>query len=203
MYQRDVELIRDHVFYKGPDGLVDVVEFVLCTIQAGLSTVKAQRQDIAQEGLRSRFLWGKKGDGLKYVQENKHFLWGKVQSLMEGGLGDATSIADCIQLFMAVPNLGLVKAAFVAQCLGFEVGCIDSHNLKRFGLNPNKFKIGANISPALKRKKILDYIQTCYDLGGSEYLWNSWCEYVAGNKANKALDTADVVSKYHVECIVG
>lgn len=202
MYQRDVQLIRDYVLHRGPDGLVDVVEFVLCTIQAGLSTVKMQRRDIQENGMRSRFLWGKKGEGLAYVEERKEYMWGKVHSIMEQGLGDASAIADCIEMFMEVPNLGLVKAAFVAQCLGFEVGCLDSHNLKRFGINPNRVKVSATLSPLLKRKKVLDYVQTCVDLGGSEYLWNSWCEYVAGNKANKALDTADVVSKCHVECIV-
>lgn len=203
MYRRDVELIRDHVFYKGPDGLVDVVEFVLCTIQAGLSTVKAQRQDIAKMGRNSRFLWGKKADGLAYVKEHKAYLWTKVHSLMEGGLCDATATAECIEMFMAVPNLGMVKAAFVAQCLGFDVGCLDSHNLKRYGIPESKVKVGKMKNKALMRKKVLDYIQLCHDFGGSEGLWNSWCEYVAGNRANKLLDTADVVSKYHVECIVG
>ena len=35
----------------------------------------------------------------------------------------------------------------------------------------------------------------------AEYWWNTWCEYVAGNRANRALNTGDVVSRYHVECI--
>lgn len=42
MYKNDVAIIKDHVFTKGSDGLVDVIEFVLCTIQSGLSTVKNQ-----------------------------------------------------------------------------------------------------------------------------------------------------------------
>jgi hypothetical protein len=35
----------------------------------------------------------------------------------------------------------------------------------------------------------------------AEYWWNSWCRYVAGNRANRALDTGDVVSRFHVECV--
>jgi hypothetical protein len=36
---------------------------------------------------------------------------------------------------------------------------------------------------------------------GSAFWWNSWCDYVAGNRANKALDNGDIVSRYHVECV--
>jgi hypothetical protein len=57
MYKRDVAIIAEHAA-NSPQGLVDVVEFVLCTIQAGLSTVKAQRLDIAETGLNSRFPMG-------------------------------------------------------------------------------------------------------------------------------------------------
>ena len=68
MYKRDVAIISDHAA-ASPEGLIDVVEFVLCTIQAGLSTVKIQRLDIAATGLSSRFLWGKKAEGLAYMAQ--------------------------------------------------------------------------------------------------------------------------------------
>lgn len=45
MYNRDCKAIAQHAS-NSPQGLVDVIEFTLCTIQAGLSTVKAQRLDI-------------------------------------------------------------------------------------------------------------------------------------------------------------
>lgn len=200
MYKRDVDAIKAHVFHKGPDGLVDVVEFVLCTIQAGLSTVKMQRDNIAVDGLNSRFLWGQKGDGLAYVMERKEYLWGKVYAIAERGYSDVDAIADVIELFMAVPNLGMVKAAFVAQCLGFNVACIDSHNLKRLGMSPQAVKVNLKAKPATIRKKVVEYIHMT-QIEGSEYWWDSWCEYVAGNRANKDLDTGDVVSRFHVECV--
>ena len=37
---------------------------------------------------------------------------------------------------------------------------------------------------------------------GSEYWWNTWCEYVAGNRANKLLNNGDIVSYFHVECVI-
>jgi hypothetical protein len=54
----------------------------------------------------------------------------------------------------------------------------------------------------LKLKKIADYVQLTIDTGGSQYWWDTWCAYVAGNRANKALDTAQKVSKYHVTAIM-
>ena len=209
MYNRDCSAIAQHAC-ASPDGLVDVIEFTLCSIQAGLSTIKMQRKDIAANGLDSIYLWGAKRDGLAYARENKAYLWSKLMSIREDGLSDASAIADALLLLMKVPCLGLVKAAFVAQMLGFDVACLDSHNLRRKGINLNRVKVGAKLSKELKRKKVLDYIQLCNDTNDavqgescSEYYWNSWCDYVAGNKANKLLDTADVVSKYHYDAIVG
>jgi len=220
MYQRDVSLIKDFVAVGGPDALVDgVVRFVLTTIQAGLSTCTGQAQKIVDDGLDANCLWGKKSDGLAYARENKEWLYGQVYKIVEThGYDSVTGCADAVQLFMAVPNLGMVKAAFVAQCLGFNVSCIDSHNIKRLGISPNLVKSPpSTMKPATVRKKVIQYVQLCRDLANTpktknlmmcldcdtaaEYWWNSWCSYVAGNQANRKLNTGDIVSYYHVECV--
>ena len=54
MYNRDCKAIEQHSS-NSPQGLVDVIEFTLCTIQAGLSTVKAQRLDIQKKGGDSKY----------------------------------------------------------------------------------------------------------------------------------------------------
>ena len=101
---------------------------------------------------------------------------------------------------MNVPNLGMVKASFVCQMLGFNIACLDSHNLKRLGMNANFTKIPATMTDKGKRKKIATYIELCQQ-EGSEYLWDTWCDYVAGNQANRSLVTGDIVSRFHVECV--
>jgi len=219
MYKRDCIAIAEHAA-ASPEGLIDVIEFTLCTIQAGLSTVKNQRLDIRDNGLRSKYLWGKKSDGMAYVQTNIGFLWPKLMQLKERAccgfeefeylekyldngtsLGDADVITEGIMLLMKVPNLGMVKAAFVMQMLGFDVACIDSHNLTRLGMSANAVKIGAKLKTETKYKKIRDYVLMTQERG-TEFWWNTWCEYVAGNRANKLLDTGDVVSRFHVECVM-
>jgi len=200
MYNRDCNAIADHGA-RSPNGLVDINRFTLTTIQAGLSTCILQADDIAANGLASKFLWGKKAEGLAYTIENKEYLWGKLMAIKERGTGDVAAIADGIMLLMKVPNLGMVKASFVMQMLGFDVACIDSHNLTRLGMSPNAVKVGAKLKTETKYKKVCEYI-VMTQTKGTEYWWNSWCEYVAGNRANRLLDTGDVVSKFHVDCVI-
>jgi len=66
-------------------------------------------------------------------------------------------------------------------------------------LNANAVKLG-KVKPATRRAKIADYVKMT-QIQGSAFWWNSWCDYVAGNRANKALDNGDIVSRYHVECV--
>lgn len=198
MYQRDVKAIIEVCEEK--QSVVPVGLFVLTTIQSGLSTCKGQIKDTNSEGTKSRFMWGKKGDGLQYMRSNDAFLWGKINHIKETlGTDSVEACVAAIELFLPVPNLGMVKAAFVAQCLGFNVACIDSHNLKRLGMSENQVKLG-KVKPETRRKKITEYVAMTQQ-EGTEYWWNTWCEYVAGNKANRQLDNGDIVSRYHVECV--
>ena len=198
MYKRDTKAIIEICEQK--QSVLPVALFVLTTIQAGLSTCKNQIKDCNIEGVNSRFLWGKKADGLQYVKKHDAFLFGKVQHIKETlGTESVEACTKAIELFLPVPNLGMVKSAFVAQCLGFNVACIDSHNLKRLGMNESQVKLG-KVKPDTRRKKIEGYVAMTQEQG-SEYWWNSWCDYVAGNQANRSLDNGDVVSRYHVECV--
>ena len=219
MYQRDVSLIKDFVAVGGPDALVDgVVRFVLTTIQAGLSTCTGQAQKIIDDGLEANCLWGKKSNGLAYARDNKDFLYGRLYKIAEThGYASTEGCVAAIELFITIPNLGLVKAAFVAQCLGFDVACLDSHNLARFGIPVSQVKDNPKAKIETRRKKWASYVQLCRDLTktpktknlmlcldcetATEYWWNSWCSYVAGNQANRKLNTGDIVSYYHVECV--
>jgi hypothetical protein len=52
-----------------------------------------------------------------------------------------------------------------------------------------------------KLTKIAKYLALCSETGGARHWWNLWCETVAGNRANKRLTSADMVSAYHAECL--
>jgi len=214
MYQRDVNEIKAFVRWRGPEAMTSVGLFVLLTIQAGLSTVRGSMVKVEHDGLNADCLWGKKSDGLLYLVDNADYLYGKMYDIVDKyGYDDPMGCEEVIRLFINVPNLGMVKAAFFAQCLGFDTACLDSHNLKRFGVSNNAVKLNMKAKEGTIRRKISDYVKLCHDLykhetevavgenTTAEYWWNSWCNYVAGNRANRALDTGDVVSRFHVECI--
>jgi len=199
MYARDCNAIASHAI-ASPNGLFDVIEFTLCTIQMGLSTVKLQRRDIAAKGEASAFLFGSKRDGWRYARDNIVSLWGEAIALRECGTSDVETVTDAVLLFMRVPGLGMVKASFVAQMLGFNVACLDTHNLRRLGLPASAMKVSATLKPDTMRRKVSAYVALCQQ-DGAEYWWDTWCNYVAGNKSNRLLDTGDVVSKYHWDAV--
>jgi len=198
MYKRDVKAIIE--ICEAKQSVLPAGTFVLTTIQSALFQCKNQIKDTNVNGANSKYMWGKKGDGYDYLRKHDAFLWGKVNHIKQSmGTDSVEACVAAIELFLPVPNLGMVKAAFVAQCLGFNVACIDSHNLKRLGMNENQVKLG-KVKPETRTKKIAAYVEMTQEQG-SEYWWDSWCEYVAGNQANRQLDTGDVVSRYHVECV--
>ena len=212
MYQRDVNEIKAFVKWRGPDALVNTGLFVLLTIQAGLSTVKGSMVKVERDVYQADCLWGKKAEGYMYLIDNADYLYGKVYDIADKyGYDTPMGCQEIIRLFIQVPNLGMVKAAFFAQCLGFNTACLDSHNLTRFGVSSSAVKLNMKAKEPTIRRKIAEYVQLCHDLRGqlsasdyessAEYWWNSWCFYVAGNRANRALDTGDVVSRFHVECV--
>ena len=211
MYQRDVNEIKAFVKWRGPDAMVNTGLFVLLTIQAGLSTVRGSMIKVERDAYYADCLWGKKAKGYEYLVDHKDYLYGKLYQIADKhGYESKQACVEIIRLFMHVPNLGMVKAAFMAQCLGFDTACLDSHNLTRFGIPASATKVNMKAKEKTILRKITDYVHLCHSyaehgddpqVSTAEYWWNTWCHYVAGNRANRALDTGDVVSRFHVECI--
>jgi hypothetical protein len=100
---------------------------------------------------------------------------------------------------LAVPGLGIPKAGFVLQLVCGRVGCMDSHNMRKFALSPKDFRASGSINAVTKR--VDAYINVCQKVGGCEYLWNQWCEFIAEKYPDK-FSSADHVSQVHVSSIV-
>ena len=193
MYSQHVPVIRSYCM-ESPENLASMVEFVLATIQQGLSTVPMILDDIRTNKDKSAFLFGSKRRGYRYLHDNKQVLFDSVSGCIDP--------VEAVSIFFQIDGIGAVKAGFCAQLLGFNTGCIDSHNLKLLGINPNAVSIPKSLKPATRVKRLHDYVDLTHEVGGAQYLWDSWCSHVAGNQANKSLTTGFDVSKLHVECIV-
>lgn len=192
MYKRDVPKIVEYVHSKGPDGLVSVGAFVLCTVQVPLSRVGPMVQDVHTSGAESKHLWGFKRRAFEELTQRKVELYNLLEKPSE-------NVSEALSEVSRVFGLGLPKASFLMQCVGWETACLDVHNLKRMSIPIGLTKIG-KVGEDTRKKKIDRYVEIVQS-EGSENLWDGWCAYIAGNRWNQDLPTADAVSAYHVECI--
>jgi hypothetical protein len=190
-----VNAIAPHAL-SSADNLVECIAFVLSTIQTPLARVGYCMDDIRANGRNAASLWGSKRAGYDYACEHKAALLDALVACKRHGDSEFA-----IHVLSLIPGLGMVKAAFVAQLLGFEASCLDSHNLRRLGMADTALKFPKTCTDKTRRAKIAAYAKLCREHGGAEYWWNSWCEYVAAKGGqNKALDTAEKVSAYHAAC---
>ena len=196
MYDRDMPLMQAHALASS-DGLVDVIGFVLCTIQQPLQSVANQMRDLRANGASSKYLFGSKRDGYAYAIEHKHVLHAAIVKACQ--VNDPVGAVDVLS---NVPGLGIVKASFVAQICGLEASCLDTHNLRKLGLGEAAFKLAKTVKHGTKLAKIKTYLDLCLQTGGARHWWNTWCATVAGSRANRSLPSADAVSAYHVACLV-
>jgi len=149
MYNQHVPMIRSYCM-ESPENLADMLVFVLATIQQGLSSVPMILDDIDKHEEDSSFLFGSKRRGYRYIQDHKQALFDSVSGCIDP--------VEAISVFYAIDGIGAVKAGFCAQLLGFNTGCIDSHNLKLLGISPNSVTIPKSLKPATRSKRLHDYV---------------------------------------------
>lgn len=202
MYQRDCTMIAQYAL-ASPQGLYDVIEFTLCTINMPISRVHLQRQSIKEEGTQSKWVSATKANGINYAKMNQAYLHKQILHIRDKyGLDTIDGSQYAIDLFIKIPSIGMVKAGFIAQMCGFNVACLDRHNVRALGLSETALNLNKKVSDELRLKKIREYVKLCRRRG-SEYWWDTWCNYVADRGGmNKSLPTGDAVSRYHVTAIM-
>lgn len=152
---------------RSPGAHARVCRFVLATIRARwLPDVYEAFK--AQDYSKGRVWFGSKFRGLEYIAANE-------QALFDDAMG-ALDDAERLTVYMRIPGIGIAKAGFICQLVFGTVGCLDSHNLRRFGKPQDYFKVKQ--SAKARADQIAEYIDLCRSVGGSEYLWNSWCELI-------------------------
>lgn len=75
-----------------------------------------------------------------------------------------------------VPGLGIVKAAFIAQLMGYDVACLDARNVTREGRNARAYRTDGK-TPRQLAPKVRQYVAETF--GKAELYWDAWCEDVA------------------------
>lgn len=216
MYAKHQKFISDYA-QASADNMANVLRFVVITIQnrlfncpGDLETVNNAVSGLGDFEAAQGILYGHKAQAIAYIEAHKLDIFEQAKRIDYFEPCEIERAASLLGLFASIPGLGLVKAGFCVQ-LCFKqnlVGCLDSHNIERFGINPNKLRSSRYKQVkklSTKRKALLDYIDLCKNLGGACELWDSWCEYLAqredktGEKFNGNKPLYE--SAYHVSAL--
>lgn len=177
MYDFHVPTIRDKA-YDDPDYLYAVIQFVLHSIRRQFHTVSTDNQ-----------LMTVQREGLVYAKENIKPLYGITFSNL--------SLEEKLMEVLKIKGLNLVKASFVLQLTGHEIGCIDSHNSNIMGIDSNTLVMNKKaVTP--DRSKIWQYIGMCQstEMGGAKKMWNRWCDKIAAEYEDYFTDGYTVSLKH-------
>lgn len=189
------EIKREALAHAG--AFRSTLEFVLATIQEPLERVPTILDDVAKRGARSQWLWGMKARGYLDIRD-KHE---RLHALTLHALGSRAPLWReklLVTYITELHGIGLAKAGFILQLTAGAVGCIDTHNRQRFGVT--KLYVSPSAQPKTILKHAACYVRLCDALGGSAYLWDSWCAYVA-EKRPQAFPDAEAVSAAHLRAV--
>lgn len=169
MYAEHMPVIRDFM-RASPENFRRGVIFVVLSIRQPITFVPDAMIECEDRGISARCIWGHKIDAFEFLADpvKLNNLWSQVCATQDS--------ATAIEALLHVPGLGIVKAAFVCQLMGFDVACLDSRNVKREKRNPRAFRTDGK-APAKLRAKIKRYLAETQ--GKAQYYWDAWCEDVA------------------------
>ena len=162
-----------------PDTFPGIAALVLLSIQQPFVQMPRQIADVAQDGAESQWLFGYKSAGFDFVRRNKRALWESARACHAGKI----SLDDLILDYLAIPNMGIVKASFLAQMTVGQGACLDTLNLRTMGLSETAFRTPKALKPVSIRKRIATYNAAWRAHGDSAYWWDSWCDLV-GNRTH-------------------
>lgn len=186
MFRAHQKLISEYA-RQNPENFARVLKFVVLTIRNRLMNLPADMQtlDYVESGGNPEelggMLYGFKQAAIEEINAEKESLFWQAESIVYHAQSEREAAENLIDLFSGIYGLGLAKAGFCAQLIYGVGGCLDSHNLARFGISPNvvkssTFKNAKRLST--KRKWLARYCDLVEKFGGCESLWDSWCEYV-------------------------
>jgi hypothetical protein len=189
---------------RSPDNLADIILMAVLSIRQPWLNIGEQLRDVRTNKQEAKSLWGGKKKTYKYVMANKHKMFAQMQAVINSTKPDEAKAISLMNIFLRVDGLGIPKAGFVCQLAAGLVGCMDSHNIKMYGIDPATLSLTKK--PKTKKgiatndKKVLDYVTLCHDYG-TENLWNSWCNFLA-TKSPKWQD-GNHVSEVHYSYLIG
>jgi hypothetical protein len=179
-----------------PEGLASLVTFAILSIHVTFPSVPHALADVREHGTDSRYLFGNKRQAVAWLGQNKESLWREVSEISRRQPGEDRAAA-MVAALVAVPDLGMVKAGFVAAMLGENTACLDVHNLRDLGLKESAVKLSKRAKPATIARRILAYVRRGIEAGGAAVFWDRWCNAMAARYHR----TPDEISRVHLAAL--
>lgn len=142
-------------------------------------------------------LFGAKREGYAYLLEHRRALWQACEAY-HANPDKRRALEALLVEFLEIPNLGIVKASFLAQMLVNDGACLDMHNLDRMGLDRNAFATPKGLSVETLLTKIRTYNAAWRVHGDSALWWDTWCEYYAAVNPDLFFRASDVSAAHTV-----
>ena len=181
-----------------PKNLAKVIAFAIVSARMQFSNVGPKLREIEREGLAGTSgLSHIKFNALVRLRDSEGQIYTDCEALYRAG-----DITGLVTRLYHVYGLGMAKAGFVAQLVYGVSGCLDSHNLERFGITHRRFQSrtydGERMATA--RRRVAFYNRTCSRWGGTAKLWDTWCDYMARQYPEDYANASEV-SALHVTAI--
>jgi len=193
MYRRDQAAIAAYVAV-GADGWEDRGATVYLSVTY---TIRNQTPNVTGM-LERKADWA--GDGFAIRSEARRVIAaGQHVAVLQAAheLVVAGDIPAALEMLARLPSLGAAKAGFLLQLIWGLGGCIDSRNIK--SLNVKEIKLPKKAKLINRLAICAAYLDCCSRLGGSEFLWNHWCDGAA--VSYPSMGTSDDISAEHVRWV--
>ena len=200
MYSEHQPLISKFA-QSSPEGLARVIQFALLSARVKFFNMPSDF-DAALQGDPGT-LYGHKGPGFNLAWVDREANYWNALDAYNHAWNDQDRANRLLLYFAGLPALGVVKAGFVSQMAFGLSGCIDTHNVKRFGVCQKTIRNWQNFnqkSPTVRRRYVDAYNAVIDAQGGTATLWDGWCTYLHTLNP-KAYNSPDEVSAIHL-CIL-
>ena len=201
MFARDQVKIGEYALTSS-DNMEKVLSFVVLTIRNRLFNLPADMETLERPNSPEELagvLYGFKSKSIEYIAIQKESIFEQLNQIIYFAETNRDKEIRLLELFAQVPGLGLVKSGFACQLIAGVSGCVDMHNIAIHKVNPNhinsnRYKRAKKLST--RRAKLEFYCDLVERLGGTEYLWDSWCEYLSNHIDETGLKMNGNISPY-------
>ena len=186
-----------------PENLTKTIDFVFSTIKQNTIQLDGIQKAYHKYGNTTpSFNMQSRKKGSEFIHKHKVYFYQEFMRILNSSLSDDDKEYWLLDLFTEIPFLNTPKAGFVVTLSTPFGGCFDSWNMKKFNVDKADISINKK-SPSMysRSMKIRNYQKLIIDCGGTEFLWDQWCDET-GKRYSYFKDGVEVSAR-HIYWLTG